>query len=498
MAFTLGDYFGLCYPETTSDSPDGFNYYAMNWDNIIIQGNGIGFESELSNVVIAFKADQTARWSPSGVIFSNYVVSLPSDFQSPASPDEISQAFVRGIAFMAIKSAATGTMRIYTLNRSSDPGAFFLTEVTSEIAAGIPAPFSINDINSIVGSFNYLVLLSKSTVFWSSTTVPTDFSPSLVSGAGYEFVNNLKDTINFAKDHSAGFTIYTGKNAVFASYTGNARYPWKFREVQGSGGFTSQTQVSGDTNTAAQIGVTNTGQLQAIGPDSAELISKEVSDFFERSTVYDRYLSAGTGTFSIVSGGLKGPLGHYQAYIFLDRYILCPYGRVQSGSLDCYEYVLVFDQQLKRYGKLKINFNYIYCDDADIFFVEKSTGSISKLNKNIYETNGGNTVHSGFILFGKFQYVRSRFIQMERVELESSPNTGIIPIPNRTFVVNLIPTFDGKTLTEGISLSPVSGEPGTNLVAYNCHSTAQNFCLSVAGAFDLSDVELTFCAHGGW
>ena len=141
----------------------------------------------------------------------------------------------------------------------------------------------MENVEFIVGSFNYMICVSKAAVFWSSTTVPTDFAPSLVSGAGFEFPSNYKGNAKYAKEHSAGFFIYTEGNVIFASYTGNARYPWKFREVPDSGGYTLSTQASGDTNTSVQVGITNTGQLQGLTPEKIDNIAPEISDFLERS-----------------------------------------------------------------------------------------------------------------------------------------------------------------------------------------------------------------------
>lgn len=492
FALSLGPLCGAIF-NTSVDTAS--TYMAINYDNYRVRGDGIGFESELESATISFFSNNTANWSHSSVNYENLSVIEPVGFVSPANQNEISTAFVRGQAFICIRTQSTLTTKIYRLQIDEDTNELTFEDVTTLISDSMPSPFTIDDVNCIVGSFNYLVLLTKATAFWSSTTTPTDFAQSLVSGAGFGFPNNLKDNIAFAKEHSSGFFIYTPKNVVFAAYTGNARYPWKFREVTGSGGYALQTQASGDTNTALQVGVTVTGQLQSLNPDAAILVAPEVSDFFERVKAYDLFDSA-TNTFSLVQNLMRGPYTEFQIFFLLDRYILCPYGRSGSAPYK-FEYILVFDTQLRRYGKLKRACNFIYTDEELIFFVDGTTGVITSLNTDILTVDGsGDPTHAGVLLLGKFQFVRDRFIQMEQVELESSAPTTIVPVVDRIFTARLIPSFDGKNLSTGVALTPNTVRSVGTLMSFDSHTTAKNFCLLVRGAFDLCHLGMIINPHG--
>lgn len=490
---TNGNFCGLNYAETTHDSPG--TYASMFWDNIEIAADGIGFESEVASAVITFFSNNTVNWSHSEVNYENLVANVPVGFESPVNQDNLSFAYVRGQAYICIRKDADSTTRIYRVAIDEATVELDFTEVTADINDSLPSPYSVNDVICIVGSFNYLILLTKATCFWSSTTTPTDFLPSLVSGAGFGYPNNLKANVSFAKEHSSGFFIYTPKNVVFAAYTGNARYPWKFREVTGSGGYALQTQASGDTNTALQVGVTVTGQLQSLNPDAAILVAPEVSDFFERVKAYDLFDSA-TNTFSLVQNLMRGPNTEFQIFFVLDRYILCPYGR--SGTTPYkYEYILVFDTQLRRYGKLKRACNFIYTDEENIFFLDRVTGVITSLNTNILTVDGsGDPTHAGVLLLGKFQFVRDRFIQMEQIELESSAPTSIVPVVDRIFTARLIPSFDGKNLSTSVALTPNTARSVGTLMSFDSHTTAKNFCLLVRGAFDLCHLGMIINPHG--
>lgn len=473
----VGNCAGIIYGETVHDSP--ISYASMFWDSIRVEGDGIGYDTTIESISIAFFSNNTAKWSHSELSFENLQVSVPPDFISPASQNDISIAQVRGVTYICIRSQVASTTRIYKATIAGTN--ITLTDLTTEIGSGLPSPYTIDSVIGIVGSFNYLILLTKAAVFWSSTTSPTDFVPSLVSGAGFEFPSHYKGNALFARVHSEGFFIYTAKNVIFAAYTGNARYPWKFREIPGSGGYELLTQSSGDTNSLTQIGVTITGQIQELAPDRAINIASEASNFLERSSTYDRFSSL-TNAFSLVSGTtiLRGPSVQFQVYNFLDRYILIPYGLI-SGY---YEYILIYDTQLKRYGKLNVRCNFIFCNDKHIFFVRGDTGQIDVLNFDIYA--GAN----GFALFGKFQYVRGRWITLEELELESTPVSGTRP------TALILSSFDGKNLLPATSLIPVTEKSIGNLMWFPAHITAQNFCVLLKGAFDLCTLAMKFVPHG--
>lgn len=67
--FTFGDYIGLAYAETAHDSP--IDYASMYWADITAQGTGVGFETIVQTIIVAFFSDNTIAWSHSDVPFEN-------------------------------------------------------------------------------------------------------------------------------------------------------------------------------------------------------------------------------------------------------------------------------------------------------------------------------------------------------------------------------------------------------------------------------------------
>lgn len=487
---------------STVDFPGDSARYAVApdkvyYDEISIQAE-IGDEvfivnSGIVNLYLAFMSDDTVSGSYTLTTWGDETVDLPVGFESPLSEDKVSVALVRGVAYVCIKQVDDST-KIYSVTTPLDVITF--TDVTTTIDTGLLEGYSIDDVVGIADSFNYLILLTAARVFWSSTTTPTDFEASLISGAGSEIPGDLAGDIVFAKRHVSGFYIYTKGNAVFAQYTGNARYPWKFREVAGSGGYLKSTQVSGNTNTQTQLGITTSKLIQELGPDSASGIAPEVTDYLERGNFFDLFNDTTNVFTSEVSSGLGLDVspGSVTIWFMLDKYIIVPYAKqIEAGDIPIFSYGIVYDLQLKRYGKIALTYSTVLTDDEAIYFVNYSTGHINKLNFDIHSQDSEAV---SCILLGKFQFSRNNFIQLEEIEVEVSQSEEEFGSPPN-FIVRLYPTLDGKTFLTPITPTEINAT--TELLrSYRTHTTAKNFSLMIKGAFDISTVQLVFNVHGSY
>jgi hypothetical protein len=448
--------------------------------------------SGVQTLYIAYHSDNTATWSYSLDTWTNNPVT-ENGFTSPLTDSEVSYGFARGTGYVCIRTA--GVAKIYSLSITGGTTLVF-TEVTATINAGLPVGVTVGaDVICISSSYNYLVLFTASTQYWSSTTTPTDFEASLVSGAGFDIPANLKGDITFVKEHLAGFFIYTAKNAVFCSYTGNSKYPWKWREVAGSSGFTYATQVAGSTNASSQYGLTNSKYIQQVAPDGADLIAPEVTNFLSTQTRWDIFNSS-TNVFTLSSSGTIIDVSQTRLWFVLDRYVIVPYG-FASGL---YGYATVFDLLLRRYGKIKATFNVVTSDDTDFYLVRYDTGAISKVYFDIYDQDiegGGQYEHEGVLILGKFQLVRARLLQMEEVEVEAAQDVSITPGAAQQFSVVLLPSLDGKTFDTAVALYKFPSTSVGPLVKYLAPQVVgTNVSVAVKGAFDINTLQLVFTNHG--
>ena len=97
---------------------------------------------------------------------------------------------------------------------------------------------------------------------------------------------------------------------------------------------------------------------------------------------------------------------------------------VISYGLSSFTHAMVYDTALQRFGRVKLDhisvfqYGFLDADDADtpkkqLAFLQ-SSGLVTTL-----EFAAGVLSPDSVLLMGKFQYVRSRFLQLDSVELES-------------------------------------------------------------------------------
>jgi hypothetical protein len=141
----------------------------------------------------------------------------------------------------------------------------------------IPALVGTN-IRGLTSANAYLIAWDYDTIYWSSTTNPVDFVPSLATGAGSEKLLSRKGRIVSCKSIEDGFIIYCEVNTLIAKYSGNIRFPWNIKEIKNSGGISSPT-VAANGGDGLNIYVYSTNGLMANGPNTATLNFATVNEF---------------------------------------------------------------------------------------------------------------------------------------------------------------------------------------------------------------------------
>lgn len=450
-----------------------------------------GFGSILESWLIVFYSDNTAQAKSN---LSGWgAVTLPGTFVAPAANEPLSWALVRGICYIARES------KIYTFANG------ILTDISGTITG-----ITVANIQGITGVFNYLVVAKFNTIYWSSTTTATDFTPSLVSGAGSESLGANGSWVNFVRPHPSGFFIYTFSNVIFANYTGNRSYPWKFREVANSGAYNYYYQVNDDsTNSPVQIGMTNSGQVQVISPESADIIAPELSDYFEKNTMYDVFDYA-TNTFTQErAANLTSTQTRFETRIAFidDRYAVISYVNTQNTSLiPVYQYAIVYDYLLKRFGRIKHPHTFVFEFEStnELLFFNGLTGQLKKMYFDVLDQDLDNVVpenryqHYGVLVLGKLQFRRNEFITLEEVSLESSQTESLAREQVKQFELLLLPSLKGKQFDGIIIPTYRPDQSEVNLEVYNCHLTAKNISLLVKGTFDLNTIQIEASSGGDW
>jgi hypothetical protein len=340
-------------------------------------------------------------------------------------------------------------------------------------------------IIGICSSAGYMVAWSKNKLFWSSTLPITadvvDFVPSVITGAGSISAEAIKGPILFCAPHQMGFIIYSSENAVLSIYTGNFLAPFQLREIVSSGGITDNNYFAYDANSGNHY-IYGTSGLQLVSSSAAQTTMPEVTDFISGRKIetYDTF------TNTIITTELNAPLKKKLALIS-DRYLVISYGITALTN------ALIYDLILKRWGKLKVNhvdcFEYnlpsrlvIETPKQNMAFLQAS-GAIQVLSFSELATA---PAQDATLILGKFQYVRSRLLQLDQIDLESIRS-------DKTAGLKVLSSVDGKNFSVS---SPYAQTPVGLERTYRSRAIGINHSLVITGSFRLNSVILSFNIHG--
>ena len=350
--------------------------------------------------------------------------------------------------------------------------------------------------NGICAASGYLIgwTVEDSSVYWSSTSNPADFAPSQVTGAGGGGVQEARGRIVCCVGVLGGFYICTSNNIVFAAYTGNARYPFQFKEVKGAAGIGNQYQVASDVGSEIAFILSSAGLMMLQG-DTAQLVEPDLQAFLfsGRLEYYD------TATHAFVSTSVD-PNSLYTRLAFVcKRYLAISYGPTvptasTSGTVGIYsyDYALIYDTVLKRWGKLKLAHTKIFTQSFDIVTgissiagyrdyigVLLNSGQTYMLNMEIIPTTAAliNTIDFDKVLIlGKYQLDRGSFSKLNMVSVDGNLDSSI--------AVRDYYSYDGNNKA-GIGLGFIDLSPTATHKTYNFDVPALNHSLVLTGYFNL-------------
>jgi hypothetical protein len=394
----------------------------------------------------------------------------------------VTTAFVGGVQYVYL-----GNIGCYIL----DINAFTFT---LQALTGLTAV----SIIGIVASNGYLIAFGGSTFYWCSSISSTDFTPSLITGAGGGVVQNLKGNIITVSAHKSGVMIYGAHNTIACIYTANIRYPFTLKEVVGSGGVSSSSLIDKDPVSGDHYAYTEAG-LQLVTVTNANTVFPEITDFLGGNYFEDFNETTGVFTETTVAYSISKAL-----VVVADRYIVLSYGiartDLSSPLPDLFTHALIFDTVLKRLGKLKIthsavvDFEYPYGSSSVLLASDVSrssmafvqgNGSIQIANLNTLETQ---TTSAGVLILGKFQLARQNICDLEAVCLENV-------VQGATFNCQDRRTLDGKNVVD--TTAGYLAESTGLYRRYTFRSSGLNHSIVFTGAFNLVSVVCYF-GQGGY
>lgn len=364
----------------------------------------------------------------------------------------------------------------------------------------------VANILGITQSNGYMIAFDTKTIYWSNATLETDFVPSLQSGAGSGAVTDAKGRIIACLPLINGFLIYTSKNVVAASYSGNIRFPFTLKEVGGSNGISDIEQVTFEANSAFHYAVTS-GGLQKIDRITAQDLFPELSDFLAGQIFEDfdevnikfllTYLSSQVRTkvvfissrWVIISYGITaGSFTHALCYDFAIK----RWGKLRINHVDCFEFSQpnfygprTYAQLIGNtyaslvgtsYSQLSVQQSIVETPKKNIAFLQQD-GTVQTVNFDF-----GSKTHDGVLIIGKFQHERTRRIVHQTSEWENR-------VQGANFSYFILPTDDGKTFLPAVIPTQVSDEvnnptAGEN-VKYEARVDGLNFSSGFIGSFHI-------------
>lgn len=384
-----------------------------------------------------------------------------------------------GVGFSA-ESVTIGTVNGVSYILYSTIGAFTYNETTNTLDEAVLTGLTITEVLGVVASSGYLIAYTFEAIAWSSTILPTDFVPSQVTGAGGGNVAGIAGKILFTTANTLGILISTSANTIAGTYTGNAQFPFKFREVDDSKGGISLDRVGYEANSKQQFIYSKAG-LQSITSQKAETVLPEATDFLAGRRFED--YNETTRLYEVTE--LTPPETMLKKIKFIaSRYLIISYGLPSVG----FTHALVFDTALSRLGKLKVShtdvFEYIgfqtEISKESIAFL-LPTGEVQILNFS------SSAVSAGVVILGKLQFSSTRGIELLGVEVENV-QAGV------TLDVSSQASLNGKTFTT--VLPTAAPTEASEYREYPFRATAKSHSLAIAGQFNLTTVLVRFFTTG--
>lgn len=446
--------------------PTSSGFQSISYEDVIAGSAGNNFQMCFT---VKDAAGRRSLIAHNGFNFYYYDVALGWRIAANAVPSNtVTYATAQGYTYIFV--AGVGCYRFDAINKVMIAVTFTGLDSTK--------------IRGIVAFQGYLIAWGDASISWSTTldwsANPSviDFVPSLITGAGGGDVEGAKGRITFCSALTTGIICYTTENAVSASYSGNARFPFSFREIQGAGGISSGDYAVSEASGGAQYAYTTAG-IQLISVQNAQLVFPAASDFLGSSLFEDFDETTRTFTYVKLTTVMKK-----KVQLIASRYLVLSYG------VNELTHAIIYDIALKRWGKLKIThtacFEFSIAEPEvtetpkRVFGFLQSTGAIKLVNFS--RAKAGN----GVLLLGKYQYTRQRLLQLQEVIVESIDD-------DFQFELLDLYTTDGKNNLVG-TITPM---PSTDQVrSYKCHNVGINHSLMLLGAFSLVSMVMSFNLHG--
>lgn len=439
---------------------------------------------------------------------------------SDPTTSRVTYAFVEGMMFVCfsrLKSNDATPVDMSLLYWNPVTKAFVpASSLITELDNGPTTPqFAAGTIDGIAAAAGYLLMWSGFEIAWAPVSSAGVFNfnsvqNAAISGADSRIPEDLKGPVRALVPLPGGFVAFTSRNAVGFSYVAkNLAEPWIVREIPDAGGIANFERATVEGSLGKVIAYTTAG-MQSVSMNSAEIIHPDLGDFIASREI--EYYNSTTRVLTQAAVSLDL---YVKVTAVGNRYLVISYGTTDEN----FEYALVYDIAIQRWGKLAYNhvdcfyYNYgAYTADPTYSMLQGtpysalpesalpatsyqdltalSTDLVSAPHGLAFLSSTGKVVladwsnqeritdDNGVIIIGRTQLSRSRFTQLNRVELEGM----------KTGDVYVVPSYDGRNLATAEALITITAEDDYR--DYGGLVDCKNFNIIISGTFDLSTVLL--------
>lgn len=294
------------------------------------------FDGDSNKAILGITSDRRLWIASPGTLGDWEELVLPVGFEWDVLTDTVTVATVVGYFGFCIEGKG-----IYVLDIAT-------RVVTKATIIGLDDTL----IKGITSAASLLIAYDNNTVYWSSSTNPEDFTPSLITGAGSSKPEALKGRIQLCKEIQGGFVIYSDTVMIGAEYTGNKSHPWTYRTLVGGAGIRHPDAVGFDVNLTTHFAWTSSGIV--------EVTLKQAAVRFPEITDY-----VASGLEDVTASFDGYPVSNFTKYVREVRisYVASRYLCISIGLLvGAYNtefipqpyltHAFLYDTQYQRWGKL--------------------------------------------------------------------------------------------------------------------------------------------------
>lgn len=204
----------------------------------------------------------------------------------------------------------------------------------------------IADVIGVAAAGNYLILYTTQYIAYSSPIAPLDFTVALGAGGQSKILAN-KGKITTVLQVGNGVIVHTTVDAIYGQLTGNANFPFQFKEIPNSSGVADSEHVSYDSTNDSHVAWTTAG-IMVVSTQRAELLWPELSDLLAMNA----YPVAGSSALGYFPQLRKLQQTQVKVTAVGSRYIAISI----KDSADANEFSIayVYDLSLQRWGRLDV------------------------------------------------------------------------------------------------------------------------------------------------